>query len=104
VESRWPLLDLWRANRPEVTDPPPVDLDAGPSRVLLVRRADHVELRELSPADFALARAITRHSPLTIALDLALAVDPTADAGACLAHVLRLGLASGFALRDSVLH
>jgi hypothetical protein len=104
VGSRWPLLAIWRAHRPEITEPPPVDLDAGPSRLMLVRRADHVELRELSAADFALARAIARRCPLTAALDRALAADPDADATASLVHVLQLGVASGFALRDDALH
>lgn len=104
VDSRWPLLTLWRTQQPDVVDPPPVDLDAGPSRLLLVRRADHVELRELSVGDFALARAIARRCPLTVALDRALAADPEADATASLVRLLQLGIASGFALRDHALH
>jgi hypothetical protein len=48
VESEFPIFSIWHANQPSVQVVPEVRLDAGVSRVLLVRRKDHVELRELS--------------------------------------------------------
>jgi len=101
VESVYPLLALWQANRPEVVDPPTVRLDAGPCRLLVIRRPDHVELRELPPADFALLQAIARRRTLTAALQQALAAEPGADAGAVLSRCVQLGAVTGFHLSHS---
>jgi hypothetical protein len=49
VESTLPILAIWKANQPGADDLP-VSLDGGASRVLLLRRDDHVELREIAPA------------------------------------------------------
>jgi hypothetical protein len=100
VDSRWPLLAIWRANRPDVVDPPRVDLDAGPSLLLLIRRADHVELRELSPGEFALTQAIARRRPLTLALEQTLEADPAADLSTTLTHLLEIGVAERFYLLE----
>lgn len=54
VESKYPIFAIWHAHQPEVTDPGEIRLDAGPSRVLLIRRPDHVELRELAEPTFLL--------------------------------------------------
>jgi hypothetical protein len=100
VDARWPLLAIWRANQPDVIDPPRIDLDAGPSRLLLLRRADHVELRELSSGEFALVQAIARRRPLTLALEQTLEADPAADLSTTLTHLLELGVAERFYLLE----
>ncbi|MCM2309930.1 MAG: DNA-binding domain-containing protein [Steroidobacteraceae bacterium] len=100
VESVYPLLAIREANRPEVDDPPAVRLDARPCRLLLIRRADHVELRELPPDDFALLQAIARRRPLGVALEAALAADPGCDVAASLSRCVRLGAVTGFHLTN----
>jgi hypothetical protein len=63
VAAPYPILAIWRANRADVESEgvtQPIDLDAGPSRVLIARRRDHVELRELPPDEFLLLGACDR--------------------------------------------
>jgi hypothetical protein len=82
VESCFPLLQIWTANRGdgEAT----VSLDAGPDRVLLIRREDHVELRPLRPATAALLRQFIDGAPFADAAAAAAADCPELD----LAHEL----------------
>ena len=54
VESQAPLFAIWQANQPSAPPDVVVRLDAGASRVLLIRRADHVEVRELRQASYLL--------------------------------------------------
>jgi hypothetical protein len=70
VESRYPILAIWQANQAAANpEAPEVRLDAGASRVLVIRRADHVELRELAPASAALLKQLLHSIPLGIAAD-----------------------------------
>lgn len=49
VESHYPIFAIWQANRPSAVESGlEIRPDAGASRVILIRRTDHVELRELS--------------------------------------------------------
>jgi hypothetical protein len=98
VESAYPLLALWQAHRPEIEDPPTVRLDAGPCRLLIVRRCDHVELRELPAAEFGLLEALARRRSLAAALEHALEAEPGADVAAALSHCVQLGAVTGFHL------
>jgi hypothetical protein len=97
VASVYPVFAIWQAHRGAASEPATVHLDAGPSRVLLVRRSDHVELRELPPADFALLAAIAHRRPLGAALEAALEAAPDCDLAACLRDGLRAAV-SGFQL------
>ncbi len=54
VESPYPLLQIWNANRGAADTL--VSLDAGADCVLLLRREDHIELRSLRPETAALLR------------------------------------------------
>lgn len=63
VRARIPLLDLWRAHRPG-GDPGGVRLDAGAQCVLVIRRADHIELAELPADECALLDAFAAGEPL----------------------------------------
>jgi hypothetical protein len=67
VRAETPLLALWRSQQD--TDPQPVDLTAGSSHVLLIRRADHVELRELPEATWCLLEVFGRGATLGGAAD-----------------------------------
>jgi hypothetical protein len=83
VESDFPLLQIWNANRGggDAT----VSLDAGPDRVLLVRRDDHVELRTLRPETAALLRQCLAGAPFGDAAAAAMTDCPDLD----LAHELK---------------
>jgi hypothetical protein len=93
LASAFPVLAIWKAN--QLDDGELVRLDAGPSRVLLIRREDHVELRELSVPEFALLRAFARGEAFASAAESMLAEDGAAALGAVFARVVRLGALSG---------
>jgi hypothetical protein len=91
VHSRFPVLAIWRANQPDAASDQRIALDQGSSSVLLIRRADHVELRELPPAEFALLAALVRGEPLEQAAECALEIDPRVALDAALGRIVSLG-------------
>jgi len=93
LRSDYPVLAIWRTCQPEtVEDDPGVTLDAGPSYVLLNRRSDHVELRELPAAEFALLGAFGAGHTLERAMQIAGEVDAAFDLAAALGHSVRMGV------------
>jgi len=99
VASDYPLLTIWKAHQlPTATATEPLRLDSGPSRVLLIRRDDHVEMRELSAADCALLQALMSGATLGDAADAALEVDAAADFSASLSRIVSLGTLVAFHL------
>jgi hypothetical protein len=91
VESHYPVLAIWKANQPETAGTTPsISLDAGASRVLIIRREDHVELRELGAAEFALLTAFARGATLGDAFEQAAHADDGADLTSLLGHVVKL--------------
>jgi hypothetical protein len=91
VSSAYPVLAIWKANRDETpVGPAEIRLDAGASRLMLMRREKHVELRELSPGDYALLHAFTLGESLGDAAESALMADPALDLGAALARLAKL--------------
>ena len=64
VESAFPIYAIWHANQPDTPSEAAIRLDAGASRVLVIRRRDHVELRELADGSFELLREFQRGTPL----------------------------------------
>lgn len=100
VESRYPVLAIWKANQPQAVETS-ISLDAGAARVLVVRREDHVELRELDAAAFALLTAFMRGATLGEAFELAAQADATADLAFVLGHVVKLQALVDFEIRQS---
>jgi hypothetical protein len=98
IESRYPILAIWKANQPDATPADAVLLDAGPSRVLVIRRADHVELRELPLPSFLLLEQFTRGAPLGVASDAVSDV----DFGPALQHLIVLETLGGCRLDSAV--
>jgi hypothetical protein len=91
VSSAYPVLAIWKANRDEaLDDAAEIRLDAGASRLMLIRREQYVELRELSPGDYALLYSFTLGEPLGDAAESALIVDPALDLGAALTRLVKL--------------
>jgi hypothetical protein len=95
VVSTLPLLGIWKAHQPGAAFTPPA-LDSGGDAVLLLRRADHVELRALPPPVATLLRAMLDGRSLTAALQALAALHPSADAGACLHRLFTLEALAGF--------
>jgi hypothetical protein len=91
VQSQFPVLAIWRANQPDAVADAPIALDQGSSNVLIIRRADHVELRELPPAEFALLAALVRGESLERAAECALEIEPGVALDATLGRVVSLG-------------
>lgn len=96
VRSRFPVLAIWKANQPTSAPDAPIALDDGPSHVLIARREDHVELRELPVTDFDLLEALSRGATLEQAADRILNNAPHVDLGAALARITQLGTLVGF--------
>jgi len=91
MQSQFPVLAIWRANQPDAASDERIALDEGASSVLLIRREDHVELRELPPADFALLAALARGESLEQAAERALETDPHLPLDATLRRIVSLG-------------
>ena len=91
VRSRFPVLAIWRANQPDAAADERIALDQGSSSVLLIRRADHVELRELPPAEFALLAALARGESLERAAECALETDSRVALDGALGRIVSLG-------------
>lgn len=98
VSSRFPVLEIWKANQPGSCASEQIALDSGPSNVLIIRRDDHVELRELPLVDFELLAAFARGETFDLAAEHALHAAPEADLGAALARIVRLGTLVDFTL------
>ncbi len=69
VESPFPIFAIWHANQSTAESDAEIRLDNGPSRVLLIRRIDHVELRELSRATYLLLRHFQAGDALGVAAE-----------------------------------
>jgi hypothetical protein len=89
VQSEFPLLTIWKANQPGAGDDvQPIRLDQGGQAVLLIRRADHVELREWPPLTAALLRQISNGAQLGGAVAAIVAAFPDFDLTQSLNHLL----------------
>jgi hypothetical protein len=77
LESAWPVDAVWRAQQDEADGV--VNLDAGGVRLCVWRQGDDVVFRALTPAAFAIRRALAPGGPLAAALEAALALEPAAD-------------------------
>jgi hypothetical protein len=90
VQSRYPIVKIWRANQPESLSDEVIDLDSGGDNVLVLRTPECVELHRLPPASFTLFEALSRGENLGAALDRAQAAESDFDLGAALRHLVEL--------------
>ena len=102
VGSVWPVLAIWRANQPGEDASGSISLDAGASRLLVIRRDHHVELRELPVGEFAFLDAVARGWSLVDAAAAALVADPDFELVAALPRLVRLGAITGFHLHTTL--
>ena len=92
VRSVYPLLAIWKANQPDAADDGrTIRLDEGPSLLLVIRRSDHVELRELPVGEFEFLAAVARSHTLETAAAAATRADPSFDLAASLTRLVQLG-------------
>lgn len=98
IASRYPLLAIWKANRETDADDATIDLESGPSYLLIVRRDTHVELRELSAGEFTLLAAFAHGQALADAAEAALSSQPDFELGAALARLMQFGTLVDFSL------
>lgn len=101
IRSVYPLLAIWRANQPDADPSTTVRLDAGPSRLLVIRRDTHVDLRELAPGDFTFLDATASGATVDAATDAAAGADPDFNLAAALPRLMQAGALAGFHLRAS---
>lgn len=95
VQSRFPVLSVWRANQPETSSDEVIDLDSGGDNVLMLRTPDCVEFHRLPPTQFALFDALSRGENLGTALDRAESTETDFDLGAALRRLLELHVLTG---------
>jgi hypothetical protein len=74
VVSRWPVLDIWRANQSEVVQP--LTLERKATRVLVRRKGEGVTLDTHSRGRFRFLHATANGAAIGDALSAALARDP----------------------------
>ena len=98
VASRYPLLTIWKANQPGAPPSESIRLDAGGSNVLVVRRDEHVELRELPVAQFALLAGFARGENFATVSGSMMELDASIDLGAALARIAQLGTLVDFSV------
>jgi hypothetical protein len=91
VESPFPVFAIWHANQSAMPAQHAIRLDAGASRVLLIRRSDHVELRELAQPTCLLLRQFRQGATLGDAAEAVAAEAGDFDLQGCLRELLGLG-------------
>jgi hypothetical protein len=96
IESAYPLFAIWSGNQCGVEPPPMVNLNQGGSLILLIRRSERIELRELAPHGFALLRAFAGGATVRAGVDSVLESMGEFDLEDALAQLIGLGALIGF--------
>jgi hypothetical protein len=108
VESVYPIFAIWKVNQPGVATPgvatpgvaaaaePIVSLDAGPSRVVLIRRPDFVEVREVPAPTATLFKEFSRGTAFGSAAATFAEAHADAGLGDSLRDLLALGAIAGY--------
>jgi hypothetical protein len=98
LEADHPVDAIWQAVLAQDDDVmAAIDLDAGPVRLLVERRATGIEITRLEEPAWRFAAALCASRPLWLAIEAA----PEVDAAALLAEHLAAGRFIGFELVDS---
>ena len=79
IASKFPVAQIWRANRPETLSDETIDLGAGPDYVVVSRPSRKVDVQSIDAGQFYFLSALSGGADLTAALDGALAHDPGFD-------------------------
>ncbi|HEY3645121.1 MAG TPA: DNA-binding domain-containing protein [Gammaproteobacteria bacterium] len=97
LDSRFPILSIWQFCQQSDPDGE-LDLDRGSERVLLSRRAEEVEMRLLSPGEYAFLRVLCRGETFEAACRAALTVERGFDVEERFAALVRDEVLTGFYL------
>ncbi len=100
VQSRYPIVKIWRANQPETQSDEVIDLGSGGDNVLVRRTPECVEFHRLAQSQFVLFDALSRGENLGIALERAQAVASDVDFSAALRHLVELRILTALRLPD----
>jgi len=100
VQSRYPIVKIWRVNQPETLSDEVIDLDSGGDNVLVLRTPECVEFHCLPAARFTLFEALGRGENLGAALERAQAVESDFNFGAALRHLLELRILTALRVPD----
>jgi hypothetical protein len=79
VDSRYPILHIWRVNQADYQGPAEVDLDEGGDSLLVARGKRGIDVERLEPGMAALLRGLAAGEPLAVAASLASAAEPSFD-------------------------
>jgi len=79
VSSTYPVFKIWQVSTTGRNER--IDLDCGPDRLLVVRRAGTVEIEPLASGEWAALQALARGCDLSDAHAYALEVEPAFDLG-----------------------
>ena len=88
VASDWPVMAVWRAHQSESGPQEPIDMDAGPDRLLVHRPRRETLIRKVGAGCFAFAMALSAGRPLAAACASALQDDPGFDISGELAGLI----------------
>lgn len=91
VCSAWPIDRVWEASQPGSTIQR-VDLDAGPARLVVLRRPDDAGFVVVSAGEAAFLDVLASGGPLERAANAGLAAAPDFDLSASFARLLGIGL------------
>lgn len=100
LSSPYPVLRIWQANQPQYEGDERIDLAAGGCHLLVMRRADEVEIEALAEAEFALLGALHRGATLGTALQAAISADAAFDPAPCLQRLALSGSLAGFEMAE----
>ena len=98
IESMYPIFEIWNQNRSDGEQSRAIDLGHGASRVLVIRRIDHVEVREVSAPVFTLLRAFVAGSTVLEAAGAPAETCREGEFSDALTRLLGLGVLVGFQL------
>jgi hypothetical protein len=99
MHSIFPVLDLWKAHQPGTdTLSCHIQFDRPPVHILLIRRNDHVELREIAETDYALLQHLSAGATLGEVVERVAAAGEF-DLGSSLQHLFSLQVFAGVKAR-----
>jgi len=100
VSSRYPTLDIWRANQTGAAATEIIDLASGPTHVLAQRSAQAVIFHVLGAPEFVFLQKLSQDCSLGAALEAAQESDPAFDLGAALRRCVALHAVTGARLQQ----
>ena len=100
VRSPYPISAIWHAHQPGAPDDFHIDLDSGPSRVLVSRKEDVVHVSELQAGDAEWLLSIQSGATFGTATAATLENYPDFDLQACLLSLMSQGVFTKFDLGE----